>query len=120
MISGRGPLQGTDDAGSVIARLGIDRRIAPLEPVTARAERGACSPMGRGLCALTTPDLIRGRLGAKGEGLSPIRMSHNPSPFAPKFASLINSQSPLPLGEGAPCSTKMPPLTGSGGTEVTA
>jgi error-prone DNA polymerase len=51
------------------------------------------SPIGRGLRALATPDLIRGSLGAKGEGLwrdprkargRDLTTLHNPSPFRPK------------------------------------
>jgi hypothetical protein len=69
-----------------------------------RAEKGAASPKGRGLCALATPDLIRGSLGAEGEGMRPHRNSRIPSPFRPKrldgFAVCDpKAGSPLPMGE---------------------
>ncbi len=72
--------------------------------------RPAASPIGRGLCALANAV----SLGAKGEGMRPHPMSHNPSPpdrvggrlFRPKrldrFAACdAKAESHLPMGEAA-------------------
>src|SRR5260221_5222545 len=73
-----------------------------LEEIPARTEEIIASPGGRGLQLLATPDLIRGSLETKGEGLrSLIDGSLTPHPSR-LIRSTHKAQSPLPPGEANP------------------